>query len=134
MPEIVIINDAGQFWNGESYSPEINDARTYTDRSLAIGLASARKGRAIIGHGTSEQRELGNVPAPEPNPAAVAAVEATAAAVERVQAAFDVGQLTLDNYEDLMDERFRLTKAEKLSGISREEALRARIKKGLIKL
>lgn len=131
---IIIVNEAGKFWDGEKYAETIGEARTYTDKAMALGLASARKGRAIIGYGTSEQRELGKFPPPEPNPAAVAAVEATAAAVERVQVAFDLGQLTLENYQDLTNERFRLTKAEKTSGISREEALRERIRKGLIKL
>lgn len=134
MSTIVITNANNQTWNGETFSSDISVAREYSDKALALGLASKLGGKAVIGFGTSDQRELGNVPMPEPNPAAVAAVEEATAAVERVQAAFDASQLTLENYQDLAGERFRLTKAEKLSGVSREEALRERIRKGQVKL
>ena len=131
MSILIVADDNQTYWSGDSWVKDRSQAREYSleKRDVAMGLASKLGAKAIVGLGTQNERKLGNVPKPIPNPVIV---EAEVSKPEHKKGQFDLSQLTIENYQVMTGSRFRLTNEEKASGVNREVALRARIKAGKI--
>ncbi len=131
---LIVADNNTSYWTGEGWSHSRENAREYPPdkRDVAMGLAHKLGAKAFVHFGTPEQRALGDVLSPILRTIMPEIEESPK--TERKQVNFNINQLTLDNYEEITGHNFRLTKAEKEAGLSRQDALRRRIQQGEIKL